>query len=101
MTKLQIITLGAGVAALATTGAAPAYPGQNLAPHAKVSIVKARAIALHAVPGKLVSEELETEKGGSGLRYTFDVKTATGTREVGVDARTGAVLENAEEKGGD
>lgn len=101
MSKLHIITLGAGVAALASAGVAMAYPGQQLAAHAKVSIAQARAIALHTVNGKIVSEELETETGGSGLRYSFDVKTAQGVREVGVDAKTGAVLESSPEQGGD
>jgi uncharacterized membrane protein YkoI len=55
---------------------------------------EARAIALKAHPGKITDEELETEKGGSGLRYSFDIKGAKGTQEVGVDAKTGKVLEN-------
>lgn len=101
MNKLHIVTLGAAVAALASAGIAMAYPGQQLAPHAKVSIAQARTIALHAVNGKIVSEELETERGGSGLRYSFDVKTAQGVREVGVDAKSGAVLENSSDNGGE
>ena len=56
-----------------------------------------RAIALKAHPGKITDEELEKEKGGSSLRYSFDIKTATGIQEVGVDAKTGAVLEKAKE----
>ena len=35
--------------------------------------------------------------GGSGLRYTFDIASKQGKREVGVDAQTGAVLENKAE----
>ncbi|OYV58158.1 MAG: peptidase M4, partial [Acidiphilium sp. 21-62-4] len=30
-----------------------------------------------------------------GLRYSFDIKAAGATHEVGVDAKTGAVLENS------
>ena len=74
-----------------------AYTGEKLAKDAKISIAEARAIALKAHPGKITDEELEKEKGGSGLRYSFDIKTATGIQEVGVDAKTGAVLENARE----
>jgi uncharacterized membrane protein YkoI len=37
------------------------------------------------------------EKGGSGLRYSFDIKSADGLYEVGVDAQTGKVLENKKE----
>lgn len=74
-----------------------AYTGEKLAKDAKIGIAEARAIALKAHPGKITDEELEKEKGGSGLRYSFDIKTATGVQEVGVDAKTGAVLENAKE----
>lgn len=62
---------------------------------AKVSLVQARAIALKTVHGQIVAEELEKEHGGSGLRYSFNVKTAKDVHEVGVDARTGKVLENS------
>lgn len=71
-----------------------AYNGQELAKDAKVDIGKARAIALKAHPGKISDEELEKESGGSGLRYSFDIKNGTKTQEVGVDAMTGKVLEN-------
>ncbi len=74
-----------------------AYTGQKLAKDATIGIAEARAIALKAHPGKITDEELEKEKGGSGLRYSFDIRTATGVQEVGVDAKTGAVLENAKE----
>jgi hypothetical protein len=43
---------------------------------------------------KITDEELENEKGRSGLRYSFDIKRGTVTQEVGVDAQTGKVLEN-------
>ena len=42
-------------------------------------------------------EELEREKGGSGLRYSFDIRHGSITQEVGVDAQTGKVLENKKE----
>ena len=79
--------------------AAQAYTGEEFAKDAKVSLKDARAIALKAFPGKITDEELEKEKGGSGLRYSFDIKSdkATKTQEVGVDAVTGKVLENAPE----
>ncbi|MEP7311263.1 MAG: PepSY domain-containing protein [Pseudomonadota bacterium] len=71
-----------------------AFKGEELLKRAKVSLPEARAIALKAHPGTVTDEELESEKGGSGLRYSFDVKDAKGTHEVGVDAMTGKVLEN-------
>ena len=43
------------------------------------------------------SRELEREKGGSGLRYSFDITSHKTKYEVGVDAKTGTVLENARE----
>ena len=77
--------------------AARAYTGQRLAGKTKVTIEQARAIALRARHGQITDEELERERGGSGLRYSFDVKNGAVTHEVGVDARTGRVLENKAE----
>ncbi len=76
---------------------AAAYTGQHLAKNAKIDISQARSIAVKAYPGKITSEELERERGGSGLRYSFDVKHGSVTHEVGVDAKTGKVLENSVE----
>jgi Peptidase propeptide and YPEB domain len=67
------------------------YTGEKLANQAKIGIVQARAVAAH--PGTIIDEELEWEKGGSGLRYSFDIKRGPKTQEVGIDARTGKVLE--------
>jgi hypothetical protein len=74
-----------------------AYTGQGLASKAKITIDEARAIALKARPGAITDEELEKEKGGSGLRFSFDVKAGNVTYEVGIDAQTGKVLENSKE----
>ncbi len=74
-----------------------AYTGEALAKGAKVSIEDARGIALKAQPGTISDEELEREKGGSGLRYSFGIKTGNALYEVGVDAQTGKVLENSKE----
>ena len=71
-----------------------AYKGEELASQAKFTLAQARVIALKAHPGTVTDEELEVEQGGSGLRYSFDIKDAKGTHEVGVDAKTGKVLEN-------
>ena len=90
------------VAMLAATGvsAAPSHhglKGANLAPMAKVSLATARASALAARPGVITDQELEKEAGGTGLRYSFDIKSNGKTFEVGVDARTGKVIENGAE----
>ena len=74
--------------------AARAYTGQELASEAKVTIVQARSIALRTAPGRIAKEELEKEAGGSGLRYTFVIKRGAKAYEVGIDAQTGAILEN-------
>ncbi|HEY8009245.1 MAG TPA: PepSY domain-containing protein [Methylocella sp.] len=88
-----------GALALALLFASPvlAYTGEKLAKDAKISIAEARSIALKAHPGKITDEELEREAGGTGLRYSFDIKSGSSTQEVGVDAKTGDVLENAKE----
>ena len=70
------------------------FAGANLLPQAKVTLAQARAKALAARPGKITDQELEKERGGTGLRYSFDIKSKGKTFEVGIDARTGKVLEN-------
>jgi uncharacterized membrane protein YkoI len=98
---MQRHRLAAAAAAglLALGGAALAKPlaGAEYAPLVKISLADARAVALKARPGRITDEELEKEKGGSGLRYSFDVASKGKTYEVGVDAVTGKVLENRRE----
>lgn len=91
----MLIGMSASVALLATP--VLAYDGQTLEKGAKLKIAAARDIALRAHPGAIKGEELEKESGGSGLRYSFVIKSASGDHEVGIDAITGAVLENAKE----
>jgi hypothetical protein len=94
------LTLGACAAAARPHVDAPkgqVLRPQALASQATLDLSKARAIALKARPGKIVDQELEKEAGGSGLRYSFDIKVRKATYEVGIDAKTGAVLENAKE----
>ena len=74
-----------------------AYVGEELEKNAKVSLLEARKIALTAHPGQIIDEELEKESGGSDLRYSFDIKQGAKTYEIGVDANTGKLLENAAE----
>lgn len=88
------VNLGAG-----PTLASPPPPldGAALSPLAKVDLATARATALKARPGRITAQELEKEGGGSGLRYSFDIKSHGKVYEVGVDAVSGAVLENKAE----
>ena len=79
-------------------GSAYAMDGSQYAKEAKVTLDQARAIALKTLPGGAITDqELEKEKGGSGLRYSFDLKTPQGERELGVDAMSGKVLEDSAE----
>jgi uncharacterized membrane protein YkoI len=96
--RIATIACGLAVAGLltATTGA-NAYTGEKLASQARVTMGQATQIALKARPGRITDKELESEGGGSGLRYSFDVRSKGIVYEVGVDAKTGAVLENARE----
>ena len=91
---MPLVVLTAVCALFVGAPMAFAYTGQELASGAKVGIEQARAIALKAAPGKIIDEELEKEKGGTGLRYSFDIRRGRKTYEVGIDAQTGAVLEN-------
>ena len=93
----KIVSVGMGLLLLTGAFGAQAYTGKALEKHAKVTMTEARAIALKAHSGKITDEELEKEAGGSGLRYSFDIRKGKVTQEVGVDAQTGAVLENKAE----
>lgn len=73
------------------------YPGHQYSKEAQVSLMQARETALKTFPGRIVSEELEHEKGGSGLRYSFDIRHGKLVHEVGIDAKTGKVLENSDD----
>ncbi len=86
-----------GISFTATALPAFAYSGEALAKDAKIPLAQAQSIALQAQPGKITDTELEHEPGGSTLRYSFDIKPASdsATHEVGIDAQTGAVLENS------
>jgi uncharacterized membrane protein YkoI len=92
--KLSPFLIAAAIAVSPLT-AALAYSGQQYAPQAKVTLEQARTVALKAFPGTITDEELEKESGGSGLRYSFDIKSGAATHEVGVDAQAGTVLENS------
>jgi uncharacterized membrane protein YkoI len=101
--SMKKFMIGTAVAALMLGSAAGAsvsstmYSGHEMAKNVKITLVQARAAALKARPGKIMDQELEKEQGGSGMRYSFDIKSHGKTIEVGIDAMTGAVLENGAE----
>lgn len=95
---IRVSVLLTSILLLSASGnAAQAYAGEKLAANARVQMVAAEAIALKARPGVVTDRELERERGGSGLRYSFDIRSQGVVYEVGVDAMTGRVLENARE----
>ena len=95
--RLWSAGITATVLLVGAAGAAFAYKGQDLAGRATVTLAQARTIALKTVSGNITDQELEQEKGGSGLRYSFDIRRGAKTYEVGVDALTGAILEKKTE----
>src|SRR5258708_35498317 len=96
--KLIFTSLLAGLLFTMTTiGVALALTGGKYLPEAKVPLVQARKLALKEFRGKIVSEELEKESGGSGLRYSFVIRRRDKKHEVGIDAKTGEVLEKSVE----
>jgi uncharacterized membrane protein YkoI len=98
MRRISLSALaGASLLALAFSTSAFAYSGEKYEAGAKFKMPDATAIALRVRPGKVTDRELEREHGGSGLRYSFDIRSDHLTYEVGVDAMTGAVLENDRE----
>lgn len=97
LATIGTVTYAADVPTVEPQAIVKPFTGEKLSKNAKITLTDARLIALKAHPGKVTDEELEKEKGGSGLRYSFDIKGTNGTQEVGVDAKTGIVLENKPE----
>jgi uncharacterized membrane protein YkoI len=97
MNVAKRLTCTVAIVAVALPGTALAYTGQEMAPMAKISMAQATTIALKARAGTVADSELERERGGSGLRYSFDIKSGLHTYELGVDAKTGKLLENSRE----
>lgn len=90
-----VMGLGLAMSAMAT------YKGEQYAKEASMTIDQARVAALKAYPGTVLEEELEHKLGGSGLRYSFDIRANHITHEVAIDAKTGTVLRNDRETGDD
>lgn len=95
--SIPAVIIGLGL--IAASASASAYTGQQYAKDAKISLAQAKKLALAVFPGKIISVELEKEKGGSGLRFSFDVRNGKTVHEVGIDAKTGKVLENSDDTG--
>lgn len=94
-TVIVAATLALAGGAVAAAPEKHAYEGAELASKAKITLAQAEATALKARAGKVEKRELEEEDGG--LRYSFVIKAGTEEFEVGIDAQTGAVVENQAE----
>ena len=99
LAKLTVSTLLLSTVLCRLATAAIALEGEKLAGEATLSLDQARVAALKAQPGKILDQELEHRTGGSGLRYSFDIKVGASTHEVGIDAKTGETLANHAEGG--
>jgi uncharacterized membrane protein YkoI len=79
-----VASLGLGSVAMASSGPAP-----------KITKSRAEAMALKLAPGKIISSEYENESGG--WRWSFDIQQKGHVQEIGIDGRTGKVVENKSE----
>jgi uncharacterized membrane protein YkoI len=98
--RKRTVVFAAGIVVLASFAGSErawAYKGEALANQAHISLQQARQLALKAFPGEIIDEVLEKELGGSGLRYSFDIRHGKLQHEVGIDAADGKVLENADD----
>ncbi len=89
MTRTSRFTAALLFGALAVSGVAQAT---GAPPKPKISMAKARAMALKLAPGKLMSSEYEKE--GGGWRYSFDIRQGNRIHEIGVDANRGKIVED-------
>lgn len=87
----KLVKLAAAAAALAM--GATAFAATHPAP--KISMAQARAMALKLAPGKIKSSEYEKE--GGIWRYSFDIQQKGHVQEIGIDGRTGKIVENKSE----
>lgn len=65
------------------------------APKPAISKSRAERIALKLAPGKIISSEYENE--GGGWRWSFDIQQKGHVQEIGIDGRTGKIVENKSE----
>ena len=79
-----VAALGVGSSALAAK-----------APKPNISMEKATAMALKLAPGRIISSEYEKE--GGVWRYSFDIQQKGNIQEIGIDGRTGRIVENKSE----
>lgn len=74
---------------IVASGATTAFAARPPAP--RISMARARSMALKVAPGKIISSEYEKE--GGTWRYSFDIQQRGHVQEIGIDGRTGRVVE--------
>lgn len=95
---MSVLILIFGVISITTIALAESGPKGASAPETiKLSLIVARQVALKIHPGFITDQVLQKKSGGSGSRYTFKIISRGKPYEVGIDANTGAALENIEE----
>jgi uncharacterized membrane protein YkoI len=85
----------AAVIGLTIGGTAFAAAPASKTPAPRISMQQARTTALKLAPGKVISSEYEKE--GGIWRYSFDIQQRGNVQEIGIDGRTGKVVENKSE----
>lgn len=68
-------------------------------PTPRLSMAQARVIALKRAPGRIKDAEYELEKGA--WRYSFDIVQDGRIHEIGVNAMSGAIVEDTFESAAD
>ena len=84
---------------LVVIGGASLPSAASAAPKPKLTMAQARTIALKRAPGTVKDAEYERE--GGGWRFSFDILQGGRIHEIGVDAMTGAIVEDKFEALGD
>jgi uncharacterized membrane protein YkoI len=91
--KIHLLALSVFALGCASTPALAAKPKP------KLTMAQARAIALKHARGRIKDAEYEFE--GHGWRYSFDIVQGKRIHEIGVNAMTGAIVEDKYEAPGD
>ncbi len=94
-TRFAVIAAAFALAASAAAKDHVSAPGPAHPSAPRLTMAQARAIALRAAPGKIISSEYEKE--GGGWRYSFDIQQPGHVQEIGIDGQTSKIVENKSE----
>lgn len=93
MRKIILAVVAAGAASVATLASTAPHAAQKPAP--AISMAQAKAIALKLAPGTVISSEYEFE--GGSWRYSIDIQQKGNVQEIGIDGKSGKIVENKSE----